>query len=87
MEVVDFRAKKTEMSAVQQDIIMVLEHWLEHAKAGDFTGLAMCAVLNDGTAISVLPPSDDFVRVIAATAMLANRAIQDCSKSSDGAPA
>ena len=66
---------------------MVLENWMERAKAGEFTGVALCGVLVDGTAVSVLPPSDDFVRVIAATAMLANRAIQDCSKSTDGAPA
>ena len=87
MEVVDFRSKKTELSHDQQEIIAVLEKWVERAKLGEFTGIAIAGVLNDGTAVSVLPPSNDFVRVIASTALLASRAIHDCSKSTDGSPA
>jgi len=76
MEVVKFPGPIV-LSDDQQTVVAVLREWLAKAEKGEFTGIAMCAINTDGSVLSLIPPTDDYVRVIAATALLANRAIHD----------
>lgn len=61
---------RTRPSVLREEIVDCLSRWLESAKRGELTSLAMAAVHSDGDTMICVPPTDEFSKILGAVTML-----------------
>ncbi len=73
VEVISFKPRA---QIVNESVVDVLERWLEDAKEGKLTGLAVAGVDTDGMIRYALPPTDETALLLAVVACIQQRLIR-----------
>ena len=73
----DIKALPTFKAAVDEDVVRVLEHALEKAKAGEIGGVAVAWVYHNGDAGNNYSKSDDMIRLLGSISILEYRILSN----------
>lgn len=85
-KIVEFKSPTTEWDKdVQADILFLLERWTEDAKAGKLDGVAICGVLKNGEAVTMVAQHNQHPALIGAVTILQNRLLRLVEPIADGA--